>query len=98
MYFPKCECTSENGGAHYGLEVALNLVNKVRESKTRALLILASPVLDNSNYFENQLKKIKYKKVFLEIQDLVYEVRDDTPYVDSGISKVELAIFDIDAS
>jgi len=98
MYHPQCECVSENGGGHYGLDVALSLVNKVHEAKKRVLLILASPIIDNLNYFESHLKKIKYKKVFSEIQTLIDEMRDDTPYTDAGISKVELAIFDIDAS
>ena len=100
MYFPKCECVSENGGGHYGLEAAINLVNRVRENKKRALLVLASPIMGHSNYFENLLKinKNRHNKYFLEIQDLVEEVRDDRPYTKSGISKVELAIFNIDAS
>ncbi len=74
------------------------LVNKVHEAKKRVLLILASPIIDNLNYFESHLKKIKYKMVFSEIQTLFDEMRDDKPYTDVGISKVELAIFDIDAS
>ena len=98
MYHPQCECDSEDGGGQYGLEVAFNVVNKVQEAKKRALLILASPILDHSNYFESHLKKVKYKKVYSEIQTLVAEMRDDKPYTDFGISKVELAIFDIDAS
>lgn len=100
MYFPKCGCVSENGGSHYGLEVAINLVDKIRKNKKRALLVLASPIIDQSNYFENILKlnRYKFKKIFIEIQDLVDEVRDDKPYTNSGIAKVELAIFDIVAS
>lgn len=98
MYLPKCECESEDGGGDYGLDLALAWVDKIKEVKKRALLIIGSPIVDHMNYFERQLKNIKYKKVFSEIQTLVDEMRDDQPYTDSGILKIELAIFDIDSS
>lgn len=98
MYLPKCECESEDGGGDYGLDLALAWLDKIKEIKKRALLIVGSPIVDHVNYFERQLKEIKYKKVFSEIQTLVGEMRDDHPYTDSGILKIELAIFDIDSS
>jgi SAM-dependent methyltransferase len=98
MYLPGCDCESEDGGGDYGLDLAFAWLDKIKEVKKRALLIVGSPIIDHFNYFERQLKKIKYKKVFSEIQTLVDELRDDLPYTYSGISKIELAIYDIDPS
>ena len=97
MLNPRCHCASEDGGEHYGLDLALNLVEKVQMARKRLILILAAPIINGVNHFEAQLRRVEYKKRFSERQTLIPEMEDDIPYTEDHITEVELAIFDIAA-
>jgi SAM-dependent methyltransferase len=97
MLNPRCHCESEDGGEHYGLDLALNLVEKVQMARKRLILILAAPIINGVNHFEAQLQRVEYKKRFSERQTLISEMEDDIPYTEDDVTEVELAIFDIAA-